>query len=101
MINEITGFDAGGNSKSNEEARSPDPHVRDPAIARLKEAIQNMSPSLEEKKDIIYNFKRDGGGANNVVQVCAVCGSQDKQIHLEANTFSLHLLLNFDYVLFN
>ena len=52
-----------------------------------------MSPSFEENKNIIYNFKRDGGGPNNVVKVCAVCGSQDKQIHLEANTFSLHLYL--------
>ena len=83
MINEMTGFDAGGNSKSNEDARSPDPHVRDPAVARLKEAVKNMGPSLEEKNNIIHNFKRDGGGPNNVLQVCAVCGEKDKQIHLD------------------
>ena len=45
MINEMTGFDASCNSQANEDARSPDPKVREPAIARLELAAKTIGPN--------------------------------------------------------
>ena len=72
MINENTGFDADGNSKVNEDVRSPDPAVRDPAIDRLRQSAANFGPSLLEQRGIIRNIKNSGGGPNNVNRACAV-----------------------------
>ena len=81
MINENTGFDANGNNQSNRDARSPDPAVRQAAVDRLVKSAENIGPSLLETKEIQNKLKEEGCGPNNMLKVCAVCGSQDQELH--------------------
>ena len=89
MINEITGFDANGNNQSNKDARSPDPSVSQPAIDRLKKSALNIGPSLLETMEIQDKLRYEGCNPNNMVVVCAVCGSQDMKLHHDSSTMRL------------
>ena len=91
MINEMTGFDASCNSQANEDARSSDPKVSEPAIARLELAAKTIGPNLLEQKKLLETLCDSGAGPNNVVKVCAVCGSQDLEIHLNSVVVPLDL----------
>ena len=89
MINEITGFDAKDNNHSNKDARSPDSSVSQAAIDRLKISASTLGPSLLETMEIQDKLKYDGFNPDNMVVVCAVCGSQDQKLHHNSSTMRL------------
>ena len=82
MFHEQTGYDFGNSRRSQEDARSPDAAVREPAIAHLKKIVCQLTPSLSEKDGILRSLQKDGldgGDHTNQLVACCECGRLDSQ----------------------